>query len=186
MPVSLQYPEAIKEIPYDNNFAIRGLHYDVDQGLLLKLDSFLQIQLGTVYRGRRQLTDAEVLDIYKNRSMSRNYVEGTGALQDYQGSHKIPFQRVAAKKMIQLADLFSVPEMTLLCNVSDYFEQHQIDYHPEMLFRDVKNSVGSSHPLMHKIVAQNVSEYIQPNPEMELFFKRLVVCRCQTICDGVR
>lgn len=142
LELHFQYPNEIKEIPYNNSFAIRGLHYDVEKGLLLKLDSFLQIQLGTVYRGCRQLSDAEVLDIYKNRSMSRGYVEGSGALQDYAGSHKGPLQRVATKKMIQLADLFSVPEMTLLCNVSDYFEKHQIDYHPEMLFRDVKVGHG--------------------------------------------
>jgi hypothetical protein len=40
--------------------------------------------------------------------------------------------------MVQLADLFSVPEMSLLCNVAEYFEQNHIDYHPEILFRDVK------------------------------------------------
>lgn len=130
----------LREIPYKNHFAIRGLHYDVEKGLLLKLDSFLQIQLGTVYRGCRQLSDAEVMDIYKNRSMSRGYVEGTGPLQDYQGQQIGSAQRNGTKRMIQLADLFSVPEMTLLCNVSDYFEKHQIDYHPEMLFRDVKVS----------------------------------------------
>lgn len=36
---------------YRPEFAIRGLHYDIEKGLLLKLDSFLQIQLGSVYRG---------------------------------------------------------------------------------------------------------------------------------------
>lgn len=41
-------------------------------------------------------------------------------------------------KMVQLADLFSVPEMSLLCNVTEYFLQNHIDYHPEILFRDVK------------------------------------------------
>lgn len=40
--------------------------------------------------------------------------------------------------MVQLADLFSVPEMSLLCNVTEYFLQNHIDYHPEILFRDVK------------------------------------------------
>lgn len=44
--------------------------------------------------------------------------------------------------MVQLADLFSVPEMSLLCNVLDYFQRHQIDFHPEILFSDVK--VGHS------------------------------------------
>lgn len=42
--------------------------------------------------------------------------------------------------MVQLADLFSVPEMGLICNVADYFERNHIDYHPEILFRDVKVS----------------------------------------------
>lgn len=45
--------------------------------------------------------------------------------------------------MVQLADLFSVPEMALLCNVADYFERQHIDYHPEILFWDVKVRVGA-------------------------------------------
>lgn len=42
--------------------------------------------------------------------------------------------------MVQLADLFSVPEISLLCNVAEYFEKEQLNYHPEILFRDVKVS----------------------------------------------
>ena len=42
--------------------------------------------------------------------------------------------------MVQLADLFSVPEMCLLCNVTEYFEKNNIDYHPQILFRDIKVS----------------------------------------------
>lgn len=44
-------------------------------------------------------------------------------------------------KMVQLADMFSVPEMGLLCNIAEYFERNGIDYHPEILFRDVKVSI---------------------------------------------
>lgn len=40
--------------------------------------------------------------------------------------------------MVQLADLFSVPEMCLLCNVAEHFERNHVDYHPEILFRDIK------------------------------------------------
>lgn len=40
--------------------------------------------------------------------------------------------------MVQLADLFSVPEMYLMCTVTEYFTRNHIDYHPEILFRDVK------------------------------------------------
>jgi competence transcription factor ComK len=50
--------------------------------------------------------------------------------------------------MVQLADLFSVPEMSLLCNVAEYFERSHIDYHPEILFRDVKVRFASNSQTM--------------------------------------
>lgn len=62
---------------YIPGFAVRGLHYDIEKGLLLKLDSFLQIQLGSVYRGRTKVPDHEVLKLYKNRILPIAYVEGT-------------------------------------------------------------------------------------------------------------
>lgn len=60
---------------YKKDFAVRGLHYDIEKGLLLKLDGFLQIQLGTVYRGLHALPDDEVLRLYKNRVIPIAYVE---------------------------------------------------------------------------------------------------------------
>lgn len=60
---------------YKPGFAVRGLHYDIEKGLLLKIDSFLQIQLGTVYRGMSPVSDEEVLRLYKNRAIPIAYVE---------------------------------------------------------------------------------------------------------------
>ena len=60
---------------YRDDFAVRGLHYDIEKGLLLKLDSFLQIQLGAVYRGLKPVPDDEVLRLYKNRIIPIAYVE---------------------------------------------------------------------------------------------------------------
>lgn len=57
-----------------------------------------------------------------------------------EGSSRATQQDVRAK-MVQLADLFSVPEMGLLCNVAEYFEQNHFDYHPEIMFRDIKVSI---------------------------------------------
>lgn len=50
--------------------------YDIEKGLLLKLDSFLQIQLGTVFRGLTRVPDEEVLNLYRNRIIPIQYVEG--------------------------------------------------------------------------------------------------------------
>lgn len=158
-----KYPKAIEQLDYKPGFAVRGLHYDIEKGILLKLDSFLQIQFGSVYRGLKRLCDKEVLKEYKNRIIPIAYVENHS--KNAQDAHS---------KMVHLADLFSVPEMGLLCNVADYFERNHIDYHPEILFRDVKNSIKSSHPVMHKIVSQNVPEYIEQNKDLRNYFERLV------------
>lgn len=52
------------------------MKYDIEKGLLLKLDSFLQIQLGTVFRGLSKVPDEEVLSLYRNRIIPIAYVEG--------------------------------------------------------------------------------------------------------------
>lgn len=160
----MQYPKEIADLEYIPGFAVRGLHYDIEKGLLLKLDSFLQIQLGSVYRGMTKVPDSEVLTLYKNRILPIAYVEGQS--KNYQTNVK--------SKMIQLADLFSVPEMCLLCNVAEYFEKNHIAYHPEILFHDVKSSVQASHPLMHQIVLEDAEGYIEKNSHIPHFFQRLI------------
>ncbi|XP_037952974.1 5'-nucleotidase domain-containing protein 3-like [Teleopsis dalmanni] len=159
-----KYPSEIADLEYIPGFAVRGLHYDIEKGLLLKLDSFLQIQLDSVYRGRTKISDDEVLKLYKNRIIPIAYVEGQS--KNYQPNIK--------SKMVQLADLFSVPEMCLLCNVAEYFEKKHIDYHPEILFHDIKSSVQSCHPLMHRIVMENIDHYIEKNALLPVYFEKLI------------
>ncbi|XP_077296560.1 5' nucleotidase C [Arctopsyche grandis] len=158
-----KYPPEILKLEYKPGFAVRGLHYDIEKGILLKLDSFLQIQFGSVYRGLTPLCAEEVLSLYKNRIIPIAYVEG-----------HTKNERDAHSKMVHLADLFSVPEVCLLCDIAELFIRNHIDYHPEILFRDVKNSVKSCHPIMHSIVSENVREYIHPNPELRKYFDRLI------------
>ncbi|KAL1123392.1 hypothetical protein AAG570_002473, partial [Ranatra chinensis] len=161
-----KYPKEIKFMKYEPNFAIRGLHYDIEKGLLLKLDSFLQIQLGTVYRGLSPVSDEEVMRLYKNKTVPLSYVETSAHKGEYHST-----------KMIQLADLFSVPEMSLLCNVAEYFEKQGIDYQPEILFWD--NSVAMGHPKMHKLLEDSMSEpstcneYLECNKNLRPFFELL-------------
>ncbi|XP_071441544.1 5'-nucleotidase domain-containing protein 3 isoform X2 [Hetaerina americana] len=158
-----KYPTGILSLDYSPGFTVRGLHYDIEKGLLLKLDSFLQIQLGSVYRGLSAVPDNEVLKLYKNRIVPIAYVE---AHVRNGGSHQA--------KMVQMADLFSVPEMGLLCNVTEYFLSKGIDYHPEILFHDVKNSIRSVHPIMHTIVEKNILEYVELNKSIRRYFECLV------------
>ncbi|CAG2241314.1 5'-nucleotidase domain-containing protein 3,5'-nucleotidase domain-containing protein 2 [Mytilus edulis] len=59
-----KYPKDILKFEYSAEFAVRGLHYDIRKGLLMKLDSFHNIQLGTVYRGMQKVSDEEVIKLY--------------------------------------------------------------------------------------------------------------------------
>ncbi|MEE6480103.1 hypothetical protein FKM82_012460 [Ascaphus truei] len=60
-----RYPTELRKYEYDPNFAIRGLHYDVHKALLMKIDAFHYIQLGTVYRGLSVVPDSEVIAMYE-------------------------------------------------------------------------------------------------------------------------
>ncbi|KAM8829881.1 5'-nucleotidase domain-containing protein 2 isoform 2-T2 [Synchiropus picturatus] len=59
-----KYPAAICKYDYIPNFAVRGLHYDIQKGLLMKIDAFHYIQPGSVYRGLSPVPDDEVLELY--------------------------------------------------------------------------------------------------------------------------
>ena len=61
---TFQYPKGIGELEYKPGFAIRGLHYDIKEGILMKIDLFHQIQFESVYRGLTPLAREEVENIY--------------------------------------------------------------------------------------------------------------------------
>ncbi|KAG7171435.1 5'-nucleotidase domain-containing protein 2-like [Homarus americanus] len=71
-----RYPEEIKSLQYNRDFAVRGLHYDIEKGLLMKMDQFQKIQVGSIYRGLTCLSREDIHDIYGTRSLPLHYVEG--------------------------------------------------------------------------------------------------------------
>ncbi|XP_075065393.1 5'-nucleotidase domain-containing protein 3 [Mixophyes fleayi] len=146
-----RYPSELRKYDYDPNFAIRGLHYDVHKALLMKIDSFHYIQLGTVYRGLDVVSDSEVIEMY-------------------QGSH-VPLEQMSdfygksseGNTLKQFMDIFSLPEMTLLSCVNEYFLKNNIDYEPVHLYKDVKDSIRDVHVkgLMYRAVEADIERYIR-------------------------
>uniref|UniRef100_A0A672NV33 5'-nucleotidase domain containing 3 n=1 Tax=Sinocyclocheilus grahami TaxID=75366 RepID=A0A672NV33_SINGR len=137
-----RYPEGLREYDYIPNFVIRGLHYDVQKALLMKIDAFHYIQLGTVYRGLNPVPEKEVIAMYE-------------------GSH-VPLEIMSDFYGKQFMDIFSLPEMTLLSCVSDYFMKHNIDYEPVHLYKDVKEAIGDVHVrgIMYRAVEADIEKYI--------------------------
>ncbi|XP_042217417.1 5'-nucleotidase domain-containing protein 3-like isoform X2 [Homarus americanus] len=191
-----RYPEEIKSLQYNRDFAVRGLHYDIEKGLLMKMDQFQKIQVGSIYRGLTCLSREDIHDIYGTRSLPLHYVEGhlRGSFgEDYADTSvehldkdkKTSLYMMARDemnplttlhfhtKMAHLADLFSLPEMCLLSQVAQYFHDHNLPYHSVPLFNDVKAAIASIHPEMHRIVGRNISEYLIKDPSLVTFFNRL-------------
>ncbi|XP_042861685.1 5'-nucleotidase domain-containing protein 2-like isoform X2 [Penaeus japonicus] len=173
-----RYPEEIKSLKYNREFAVRGLHYDIEHGLLMKLDQFQQIQQGSIYHGLTPVSQEEVLKTYGGRSLPLHYVEGHlrgASFYEVDVILDCAFLPGTSRdtKMAHLADLFSLPEMCLLSQVAQFFMDHSLQYHSVPLFNDVKAAIASIHPEMHRIVGRNISEYLIKDPDLVTFFQRL-------------
>uniref|UniRef100_A0A674D8Z6 5'-nucleotidase domain containing 3 n=1 Tax=Salmo trutta TaxID=8032 RepID=A0A674D8Z6_SALTR len=158
-----RYPEGLREYEYIPNFVVRGLHYDVQKALLMKIDAFHYIQLGTVYRGLHPVPDKEVIAMYDGCHVPLEN------MSDFYGksSH--------GHTMKQFMDIFSLPEMNLLCSVNDYFMKHNIDYEPVHLYKDVKEAIGDVHVkgIMYRAVEADIENYISYGEQTHAVLKKL-------------
>ncbi|KAI4904879.1 hypothetical protein NFI96_011574 [Prochilodus magdalenae] len=157
-----KYPQAISKYDYLPNFAARGLHYDIQKGLLMKIDAFHYIQLGTVYRGLNPVPDEEVLRLYD-------------------GTHHVPLNQVSGfygkgPNVKQYMDVFSLPEMTLLAVANEYFISSGIEYDPVHLYKDVSEAIGMVHikGYMYKWIMEDLEKYILRGEETYAVLHRLV------------
>ncbi|KFO30280.1 5'-nucleotidase domain-containing protein 3 [Fukomys damarensis] len=148
--VASEYPAEIRKYEYDPSFAIRGLHYDVHRAVLMKIDAFHYIQLGTVYRGLSVVPDEEVIEMYEGSHVPLEQ------MSDFYGksSH--------GNTMKQFMDIFSLPEMTLLSCVNEHFLRNNIDYEPVHLYKDVKDSIRDVHTkgIMYRAIEADIEKYI--------------------------
>ncbi|XP_018540004.1 5'-nucleotidase domain-containing protein 3 [Lates calcarifer] len=158
-----RYPEGLRKYEYIPNFAVRGLHYDVQKALLMKIDAFHYIQLGTVYRGLHPVPDEEVIAMYEGCHVPLEN------MSDFYGksSH--------GHTMKQFMDIFSLPEMTLLSCVNDFFMRHNIDYEPVHLYKDVKEAIRDVHVkgIMYRAVEADIEKYICYGEQSHAVLKKL-------------
>ncbi|CCI49680.1 unnamed protein product [Albugo candida] len=151
----LRYPEGIAKYTFDPSFAIRGLTIDKERGLLCKISSHQKLCYRSVFRGRQRLSREEIINLYGgSRHISVTY---------------------RAAKMEPLNDLFSVAHACLFADVVQYLRDHEIEYEPIAIVEDVGAAIQQVHLTghMHKIVAQNIAAYVEPNAVLRPFLERL-------------
>ena len=112
---------------YDPDLTIRGLHYDITNGLLIKVNAVLQIQSDAVFRGRRQLKEEEVAKIYPAKRLTLDQLEPN-------------VMHTSHGQFVHLVDNFAKPVMCLLLDVIQWFMENGIDYEPESIYWDVRVS----------------------------------------------
>ncbi|XP_039626165.1 5'-nucleotidase domain-containing protein 2-like isoform X1 [Polypterus senegalus] len=157
-----KYPRGIRSYEYIPNFAIRGLHYDIKKSLLMKIDAFHYVQPGTAYRGLQPVADEEVIEMYGGTKHIPLY-----HMSDFYGK---------GPAIKQFMDIFSLPEVTLLSCVNDYFLRHNIDFDQVHLFKDVTDAVGDVHTkgLMYKWIEDDIERHILHGNETCEVLSRLV------------
>ncbi|XP_060095911.1 5'-nucleotidase domain-containing protein 2 [Heteronotia binoei] len=157
-----KYPEELRKYEYIPGFAIRGLHYDVHKSLLMKIDAFHYVQLGTAYQGLKPVPDEEVTEMYGGTQHIPLY-----QMSDFYGK---------GPSIKQFMDIFSLPEMTLLSSVTDYFMAHNIEYDQVHLYKDISDAIKDVHVkgMMYKWIEKDMEKYILHGDETYAVLNRLV------------
>lgn len=169
-----RYPKELLKINYDENFVIRGLHYDIENQLLMKLDSFSVINqpgLYPCYRGRKPISYKEVSQTYTSRNIPIWKLE---ASQGVNAQFSANTFHPKASRFYHVSDRFSVAEQTLICDVTDYFITNRMRYDPKLVFEDVQKAIGQVHisGSLYREIIKHMDHYLKRGslkPLMEHF-----------------
>eukprot|EP01096_Ripella_sp_DP13-Kostka_P002336 TRINITY_DN13147_c0_g1_i1.p1 TRINITY_DN13147_c0_g1~~TRINITY_DN13147_c0_g1_i1.p1 ORF type:complete len:608 (+),score=207.18 TRINITY_DN13147_c0_g1_i1:67-1824(+) len=148
------YPPKLANVKYDPDFAIRGLHFDVRKGWLMKVDFVSNVDPHSVYFGRNQVPPEEVVDAYLGVHIDENYF---------------------AKNIRQFSDLFELAELTLLADTIQLFNDSSIKFDPSVIYRDITQAISTVHKygVLHDTIINDLGTYILPNPNLPILLERL-------------
>ncbi len=148
-----KYPGELSLIEYSPKFPIRGLHLDKRKGWLMKIDSYHNVQRGTVYRGLVQVSDDEVSEFYKGMRLN---IDDIGHSQTSSTLH-------------HFVDLFCLPEVSLLSSLTQFFIDRDIHFNPEYIFADIRDAIESLHrnQILHGRIVSDIDQYLMPNSELD-------------------
>jgi HAD superfamily 5'-nucleotidase-like hydrolase len=128
----------------------------------MKLDNFLRIEPMTVYRGRTPVLKEEIRRLYGSSQVS------VVDLNIF--SEKNSFARIR-----QFLDMFALPEMTLLCDCTQYLMDQEIPFDHEYLASDVEFVIRKLHTsyAIHEEILSDKERYILPKGNIGNYFNRL-------------
>eukprot|EP01133_Synstelium_polycarpum_P005918 gene5918-6850_t len=150
----LKYPANLKDLVFNPHFAIRGLHYDMSTGLLMKLDFLNNIQAGSIYYGRRSLSKDEIVSIYGSMQLRRSYCDSF------------------LKPMI---DIFCIPEACLISDITQFLIDNNFTFEPRIIYEDITKAVSKVHlsGSLHTRIINDFPLYLNKHPLLGDFLLKL-------------
>ncbi|KAL6077826.1 5'-nucleotidase domain-containing protein [Balamuthia mandrillaris] len=144
------YPSELHTKEYDHTFAVRGLHYDVSKGHLLKLDSFYRVY--SCVHGRRALSAEEISEAYPNNRINEDH----------------PTLRF-------ISDIFSNAEVCLLADVIQYFVDNGISFNAFAIHEDIASAINLAHErgILHKEILYDLPKYLGKSPNVAALLQGL-------------
>ncbi|VDD82849.1 unnamed protein product [Mesocestoides corti] len=155
-----KYPQELLSVKYDPNFLIRGLHYDIKTGFIMKVDAFKNIQSGTVYKGLRPVPYEVVQSNYNGLYIPSALLRGSVHTKVRLAHQRPEFVQSNADfsnlnqiclfqdhKITQMMDFFDLPASYAVCSA-------------------IENAVHTIHEsgLLHRTIIKHPELYIKPNP----------------------
>ncbi|EFA82296.1 5'-nucleotidase [Heterostelium album PN500] len=150
----LKYPTALKDLKYDASFAIRGLHYDMKTGLLMKLDFLNNIQAGAVYYGRRSLSKEDTISVYGSMQLRKQYCENN---------------------LKTMSDIFCLPEACLISDITQFLNDNNFSFEPRIIYDDITKAVSKVHlsGSLHNRIINDFPLYLNKHPLLGDFLLKL-------------
>lgn len=152
----LHYPTEINKLKYDEFFSISGLHFDVKEGFLLKLDANAEVNLSTVYRGKNRLTPKQILKVYHHIKLQ------TSNIEDYEGTRFLP-----------VADWRKSPEVDLISSVIQFFDVHGMNINTKNLYTDFQVALKQGNNICRQKLVADIQNYVNYDENIKRLFKKL-------------
>jgi 5'-nucleotidase len=135
------YPEAIKSLTYDPQWAIRGLMVDRHLGNVFKMDRHSYV--GRCYHGYRRLSPEERRSAY--------------------GGEKI---NLSSDRYEWIDTLFGLPEVVMYIAMVDWFDRQGQAIAYDKLFGDIRYAIDEAHrdDTLKSVIKASVPDYIVKDP----------------------
>jgi HAD superfamily 5'-nucleotidase-like hydrolase len=137
------YPEEIRALEYDPQFAVRGLTIDRRYGNILKMDRYAHV--GRVFHGRTPVDHEERHRLYRSQRI-----------------------RLSSDRYAPIDTLFALPEAVMYATIVSFLDARGGRVRYARLWQDIRDCIDEAHrdESMKRIIKARLKDFIELDPEL--------------------